>query len=199
LDVFEKYGLPFLRMLHQSMAAPDWARDQFSVMLNACIPVTALVNQAFRLALLLGDFEAAQSVLSASPPTSPQFRLNMFKWALLGVEGAIATVEMAASQLMTCDFIDDALEMLLITGNWEMAVEKLIGVDRPIEAATVCRAQEFSEQKQIHLNRIAMKFVEDGNIPLALKLFSEAGNKHAIAAQLDMLSEADQAACLRRP
>jgi hypothetical protein len=183
-----RYGFPLLgRILG---ITPVIIREQARLLRGIC---RELRSRALRFALLLSDFEDAQNLLLETNPTDPGFIQAMLKTALLGRKDGDEGRELAAAGLITHGWLEDAIDIFLLSGKWESVVRKLIDFDRLADAAMVCRIQEPSNLRTALLEEIALMMLESGMIEYGLILLAEAGKTEQIAGKLRQFKELEQA------
>jgi hypothetical protein len=113
----------------------------------------------------------------------------MLKTALLGRKD----VNWRQWDLITHGWLEDAIDVVLLSGKWESVVRKLINFDRLADAAMVCRIREPSDMKTALLEEIALMMLESGMIEFGLILLAEAGKTEQIAGKLRQFKELEQA------
>jgi hypothetical protein len=122
----------------------------------------------------------------------------MLKVALLGRADGDESRELAAAQLTSHGFIEDAIDVRLMTGHWHVAVKNLIGVNLLTDAAFLCRAQPQSQEKRALLEAVGLEMLSNGMQSYAMVLFAEAEKLDMICDQLRKSKKIEQAEFLGR-
>jgi hypothetical protein len=117
----------------------------------------------------------------------------MMRLALIGVKGDFPRAERVASQLMSGGYVREAIDLLFLTGNWKLAVQKLVAIDRLAEVRLICRVQMPSDQKKRFVLQIAGELFDADKLPIAFAVFAESGMKEAVIGKLRELGDNDQA------
>jgi hypothetical protein len=130
-----RYGRALLAKL---IAAADTAgdvRDHALLLKGVLSRSTGLAARAVRYDMLLGNPEDARSLMLTTSPNDPQFLLVILKLALIGRTGGEESMELATAKLMALGFFDDAVDIALIAGRWDFAVQQMLTVNHLPEAA----------------------------------------------------------------
>jgi hypothetical protein len=183
-----RYGYP---VLAQTIArAPRAVREQMRLLRSVC---AALPSPALGLALRLGDLADAREMLLDTDPASPAFFGAMLKVALSGRKDGNDTRDLAVASLISQGCVEEAIEICLLTGSWVNAIRRLIDFDRITEAASICRVQEPSEERNVIMEELANKMLEQGMNEYGFILLAEVGKTERICAKLIELNETEQA------
>jgi hypothetical protein len=119
----------------------------------------------------------------------------MMKCAVFSIRtrrGDVPAVE-AATGLFQAGFVADAVDILLITQNWEFAVRLLVRAENFRVAQLVCRAQQNSPEKAKIMKHISEVLWKAGNYGPALLALADCGDIQNLKARLWELNEPEQA------
>jgi hypothetical protein len=192
--VYRRYGLGFLMKMRVALRTSNWTRNQLRLLLDWISGSPQFATKTLTLALMLGDTTRAENILSASNGDSSSFVQNTLRLVFLGFSGTTPKLDCAVSQLMVAGCLNQAMDLMLMTGNWRLAVERLLDNDNILDALVLLKAQPDSHQKAAFLGEIAEKWLDERNWTLAMSLFGEMRDKFVIAAKLRAIKEHDQAA-----
>jgi hypothetical protein len=189
-----EWGMPLALRLIQARESPKWVKEQVEVMRHVLVRVPQLVNRAARYSCLLHDCEMARGLFLRSNPEGSNFIINMLKAVIVRLgPGDENALRHAASQMLVNGMTSEAIDLLLITGNWEAAVSNLITMGMLIEAALVCRVQENSTEKTELMERLAVRMFVSDMIAYSMVVMSEIGDFDQIADRFGEAGENGQA------
>jgi hypothetical protein len=192
-DVAIKYGMTLLARIRGG--CPEWTVQQLVLLYGLLKDQHVMLERTFRTALLLGLFDAARSIVTAGPQESPNFAMNMMKCAAFSSRtrrGDTPVIE-AATGLFRAGFVADAVDVLLITQNWEFAVQLLLKAENFRIAQLVCRAQHDSPDKRKFMKQISEVLWKAGNYGHSLLMLADCGDISSLKARLWELNEPEQA------
>jgi hypothetical protein len=192
-ELLERLGLPLLLQLQQQNIHPNWPTEQLRVIQYVYRSGEVITRSALRVSLFLSDFRGAQAILRMPDPGAPSFAFNRYKLALFGLDRLTAAVEMAVADLTEADLLDDAIDLLLITGNWEAAIGKQVEARDLIGAILTVQTRPAGKDKSAALKELAEETAGDGHIACAMQLLALGGDAAGIAAEFEKAGEAEQA------
>jgi hypothetical protein len=192
-DMLDRYGLPLLVQLQHQNIHPNWTSEQLRVLQYVLRSGEVNTRSALRISLFLNDFRGAQAILRMPDPKSPAFALNRYKLALFGTDRLTAAVETAVADLTDAGMIEDAIDLLLITGNWEAAIGRQVEAKDLVGAMLTARARPAGEDRSAAMRELAEEAAGDGNFACAMQLLAECGDAAGIAAEFEMGGETEQA------
>jgi hypothetical protein len=190
--------MPLLGRVVNAAAHPGATCDYAIALMRVFMESKELANPAIRYSVLLGDIEIARRLLLSANPDNPAFVQAMIKVALLGRADGDESRELAAARLTSHGFIEDAIDVLLMTGHWHVAVKKLIGVNLLTDSAFICRARPRSQEKSALLEAVGLEMLSNGMQSYAMVLFAEAGKLEMVCDQLRKSRKIEQAEFLGR-
>jgi hypothetical protein len=161
--------------------SPPEVREEIRILRNALARAPQFRARATRYYFLLKEFRAAQDFLLASE-TGPLFVANVMK-AIVIASGASAAIELGTAQFTGRGFVDEAIDLCLMTDNWSEAVSVLIGMGRLSDAAIICRVQEPSELRTQLMTSLAKRMLAGGMHAYGTLLFAELGSLEAVTKQ----------------
>jgi hypothetical protein len=193
-----KFGMPLICRALLGNDYPNWAREQLLVLRNLFIQADRLFKPAIRYCLIIGDFQTARQLALDTPASDPLFRTNMIKAVVIGTQEGHKSLEEVVQRLFDSGFRDEAIDLCLLTGRWDMAVTHLLKMNYVMEAAFICRAQEHDNpQKRNFAQRIARHFITDGAFAYAVTLLAECADFESIEELFDEHSQMVQADFIR--
>jgi hypothetical protein len=168
------------------------------VLRNLFIQADRLFKPAIRYCLIIGDFQTARQLTLETPASDPLFRTNMIKAIVIGTQEGHKSLEDVAQRLFELGLRDEAIDLCLLTGRWDMAVTHLLEMNCVMEAALVCRAQEYDNpQKRNFAQYIARHFIAEGAFAYAVTLLAECADFESIEELFDKHSQMVQAGFIR--
>jgi hypothetical protein len=185
---FDRFGMSLLTRIHDAYRHPNWARQWISMQKK-------VLEGGIRESLMLGLVDEVRTLLEKTDPASPDFIADVLMSALAGFDGAHPSVLRAVSLLRTTGFVTKAVDVLLLTKNWQLAVGLLREQGRLWDATSVCRAQPPSLERSAVLHRLARELVST-DLGFALILFAEAGDLESLSKQFRALGEQSETASL---
>jgi hypothetical protein len=193
VETLERLGLPLLLHLRQQSAHPDWTAQQLRVLQQIFRSAEVTSRSALRISLFLTDFASAHAILRLADPASPDFFLNRFKLALFSADRLTPAIEMAVADLSEADMHDDAVDILLITGNWETAIGRQVEAGDLGGAILSTRARPLSDEKQCVLRELAEEAEVIAPFACAMMLLADCGDVSEIAQSFEKAGEVEQA------
>jgi hypothetical protein len=124
--------------------------------------------------------------------------VNTLKSTIFGARGENEIAICAAENLIAGGFVEDALDVLLITDNWELAVGKMMDLGMIIRAVTVCRLREPSKQRNKLLLKIVEKLADAGYFDQVVMVLAEIGDRETISGMFADENEFEQADLVMR-
>jgi hypothetical protein len=197
-DVCERYGMPLMRRIRDALLWSGVLGQQLEVLHEILRSSEVLMHKFFRVSLMLGMYEVAQSILVSCALTSNMFFSNMLMSALFGSRENEAAVAAAATRLIHAGMFEQAIDLLLVCDNWVMAIQEHIDKQNLSEAALFTRVQQESEAKTQCLHLLAALFHKQGDIGFEMLLLSEAKDVDAIQRLLFEINENEQADAVAR-
>jgi hypothetical protein len=191
-EVLEQFGLPLLLSLRQRASNPNWTLEQLRVLHEILKSADTDNHWALRVSLFLNDFDRAQTVLRMTDPSSPNFLTNRLKLALFGLNRLTSAVEIAATDLTEGNLLDDAVDVLMITGNWELALTKQIEGRDLVGAMLNASARPAVDERRLVLKELAEEAASDGQFACAMHVLAECGGVGEIAAAFEKAGEVEQ-------
>jgi hypothetical protein len=191
------YGLPFLYRLFQVNKVAESFRQYLIILRRLITPLTAFRDRTARILYLLKDFRGAQELLMSTPTDDPLFLANTMKVVLMGAP-TNPGIEIGTARFLGMGFIDEAIDLLLMTDNWSEAVSMLIGMGKLAEAALVCRVQEPSEMRSQLMTSVAKRMLMSGMPAYGLQMLAEVGAVNEIIQYFVGELEVEQAEFLKR-
>jgi hypothetical protein len=189
-----EWGIPLSLRILQAKEAPRWAREQVEVIRHVFTRVPKFVVRASRYSCLLQDCESARQLFLGTDPGSCNFVSNILKAVVIRLgPGDENALKQAASQLLVHGRRDEAIDLLLFTGNWDAAASNLISLGMLSEAALVCRVQDPSHERTALIERIAVRMFMNNMTAYSLILMSEIGDFEQIADRFRSVSQNVQA------
>jgi hypothetical protein len=175
---FHRFGMPLVRRIQQAYKNPEWGRDYALAMSNALYQ-----RPRARVWWLLtrGLIDEGCEVIESLDGADWAFVSNVLMSAIAGLEGREVRVLRAVGLLLGARMVDSAIELLLITKNWDLAVQTLLDHERLWDAALVCRAQPVGTERSRFLREVAARLI-GSEFGIAMILFAEAGDLETPAA-----------------
>jgi hypothetical protein len=195
-DLLERFGLPFLLELQRHNPRSTWTAEQLRVLHQIFQSSRVTSRWALRTALYLSDSRTAKAILRNSDAKSPTFLANRLKLALFAVSGFPSAVETAVTDLTEADMLDDAIDVLLITGNWATAIGKQFEGRDFAGALVNARARPANDEKRGVLRELAEQLAEAGMFVPAMQLLADSGDTTPIAEAFEKAGEIEQAAII---
>jgi hypothetical protein len=194
----DRFGLPLLEQIRVSISRPELGREHLEMLLGILARTTDFPRQTLSLAVLLDARELCQDVLKRTDPQSPAFVANMMKWAILASHSDPEVCDTIARHMIASGFADEAIDLYLFTRDWEAAVDRLLELNRPIDAAVICRVYRDVAAESECTTRLAAMLGDQGAWAFKWKLLAELGRHHGITSDLFELNEPDQASLISR-
>jgi hypothetical protein len=192
-----EWGMPLALRILQTKEAPQWAREQVQVLRHVFMRLPQLVVRAGRYSCLLRDCESARQLFLGSDPTGSDFVSNILKAVVIRLgPGDQNALKRAASQLLVNGMTHEAIDLLLLTGNWDAAASNLITLGMLTEAALVCRVQDPSHERTQLMERLAVRMLVSDMTAYSFIVMSQIGDFDQIADRFREMSENGQAAFL---
>jgi hypothetical protein len=107
-------------------------------------------------------------------------------------------IEIGTAQFLGRGFVDEAIDLLLLTDNWTEAASMLIGMGRLADAALICRLQEPSDVRTQLMASLAKKMLLSGMPSYGLLVLAELGAFEEIARYFSGEQEKEQAEFVKR-
>ncbi|OHT16685.1 hypothetical protein TRFO_41647 [Tritrichomonas foetus] len=202
VDQLPKYGVPLISKMIIAVKNPRYSIILTELLRNLIIKSPELCHKAFRYSLLIKDRKTAKQILTSCPPNDPEFINSIYKRALF-VKPSLESEEsakVAAKALLGASRYRDAIDVLLISGLWIVAVKMLITHGRITDAVHVARSlaknstievlKEIAEMlisKKTMVSEAAIILCEGGFIEDAMSLLEDMGE--AEQARVLLLSE----------
>jgi hypothetical protein len=156
------------------------------------------MTRAARYSYLIHDYEPERQLLLATDSDNQvEFITNILKAVTIGSSGSEG-LRRAAGLLIVRGFVDQGIELLLMTGNWQGAAEHLMTLGMLAEAAMVLRVQEPSPERNELLLELAERMFAVEMTAYAVILLSEVGDFDQIATRFRNMGETGQAAFLAK-
>jgi hypothetical protein len=187
-----RYGFPLMARILQVMENPEWVKQQALLLRDLFLQEPALTKRALHYSLLLKDFQTANRLLLATDPSDPHYLFNLARAGHLGLPGDEGSLAIASTQLVARQYFTEAVDLLLCSDRWQMAVEKLIEVNKIVEAAFICRVQQLSQERGKLMHCVARKMLQNGMKGYAAVLFGECRQLEAISTLLMNAKEVEQ-------
>jgi hypothetical protein len=193
-----KFGMPLVCRALLGKDCPNWAREQLLVLRNLFIQAHEVSKPAIRYCVIIGDFQTATQLMLDTSTADPLFRTDMIKAVVIGTQEGHASLEDVARRLFALGLHDEAIELCLLTGRWDLAVADLLELNSVMEAALICQAQEDDNpQKSRFARRIARHFIADGVFGYAVALLAECADFEPIEQLFNEHCQTVQAAFIR--
>jgi hypothetical protein len=192
-ELCERFGFPLLLKILQTQANPGWTREQLLVLQQLLRGTDGLLELSLRIALFLGDMPTAENYLRMIDSRTPEFAVAMCKLALFGREGMTSAAETAVSELMDAGFTADAIDLLLIIGNWQRAAQLQLDTGDLMGAVLNARGRQKVDEKVELLREIAERMIGEGQSAFPLLLLAEGREMADVVACFWKADEADQA------
>jgi hypothetical protein len=151
---------------------------------------------AVKCSLLTNDLKFARELLMNTDVGDPGFLNNMLKIVVIGAKQRELAFEAAVGNLMKAGFEDDAIDLMLLANQWELAAQTLIRVNRISEAALICRSQKDSAAKTDLVRILARRMLDAGMVGYAVVLLSEIRDFATIKKVFVDAGESGQAALI---
>jgi hypothetical protein len=185
-------GMPLALKIIQARESPQSSREQMIVLRNLFVGQPQLLNRVVRYSYILGESGFAKHLFLGTNPDDPSFITNIMRAVVIQPIVGEA-VNWPASELFRRGLIDEAVDLLLMTGNWESAATHLISLGMFIQAALIIRGQEPSLRKEQLTERVAVQMLAAGFAAYSVVIMGENGDFNRIAEQFKRASELAQA------
>ena len=199
VDQLPKYGIPLIASFIEAERNKEYTLTQTKLIRSLISKTPALWHRAFRYSLMLRDEKYAINILGYVPPTNPDFFGCAMKRALFGSSGnrsSVESVRAAANGLMAGDFIRDAVDILLIVGDWIAACKMLFHRGKYIEALLIVRVM-FDKNHLDFLKEFASALIEKNEmVSYAATVLCEGGFIKEVVNLLEKEGEIEQARAL---
>lgn len=185
IEELPKYGIPLVYTLIDAERNPDYSFLLTRLLRDLIINMPTLWHTAFRFSLLIKDNETAKKLLDSIKPTSPDYMACILKRALFGsisehdfesdpnfqdvsngMPESMSSILESARNLATNGHLNDAVDILLISGLWIYACKLLIENNKIIESIAIARviAQKRSTEPPSQFNSLYMKDVQNNDV-----------------------------------
>jgi hypothetical protein len=185
-------GMPLVLKLIQGREAGKWVRQQIVVLRNLFLKEPALSARSARYSYLLGEFDIARQLFLRTGPEDPALITNILKAITMHPRPPEA-LQRPATELFIRGLTDQAIDLLLMTGNWQLAVTNLMTFGKLIEAALILTVQESSAVKTHLMEQLALRMLVSDMVIQSLFVLSEIGEFDQIAQRFREASENGQA------
>jgi hypothetical protein len=185
-------GMPLAMKALQARTAGDWIRQHLLVLRNLFARDSRLLARSARYSYVLRDFEGARQLFLATLPDDENFITNIMKAIAIGSTGGEA-LHGAASELLTRGLADEAMDLLLMTDNWDAAASNLIALGMLAEAALVLLAQDHSDVRTQLVERLAVRMLFAGAAACSVVILSAIGDFGEIEERFIQAAENAQA------
>jgi hypothetical protein len=192
------WGMPLAMVVLQAREAPQWAYEQTILLRHLCRTDPKLTERVARYSYLVHDYELPRQLfLSTNTEDSVDFLTNILK-AVTIKSGGSEGLKRAASLLLVRGLVDEATDLLLMTGNWQAAANNLITLGMLSKAALVLRVQEQSSERTELMLKLAVRMLAMDMIAYGMILLSEIADFDQIAGRFGDAGETGQSAFLQR-
>lgn len=169
------FGVIFIMRLIQAKQNPNSLSEHVSWLNGLISGCVQFSSWAISLALKIGDNISARNILLMTSPTSPDFLRNMTKAALFDAQSAGESVKLVTRTLFNIGKKDEAIDILLITGDINGAVKMLCDQDKIRDAAMLLRMRRDKKKHLDLYHAVASKLIEQRKLMLGLLMLSEGG------------------------
>ena len=135
-----------------------------------------------RLEILLGNQENAMNLLLSSQQDSPNFVVDVMKGALFNSKNSNQIVSPIVAALIDGNKVSDAIDILLITGQFREAARVLLSTGDVEEVIEIAKTRMDPEEHELTLNdliqtlQINNNFIQAASILMTCHKFEEASD-----------------------
>jgi hypothetical protein len=192
------WGMPLAMLVIQAREAPRWAYEQALLLRQLCSTDPRLTAPAARYSYVIRDYQFARELfLSRNPEDPREFVANILKAVTIQVGGGDG-FKQEASLLLVRGLVYEAIDLLLMAGNWQAAASNLITLGMLSEAALVLRAQEQSPERTALILKLAERMLVVEMTAYGMILLSEIEDFDQIAMKFRDMGETGQSIFLAR-
>jgi hypothetical protein len=193
-----RFGMPLALTVLRVRQFPNWTQEQLVALRNLLLQADEKSAETVQYSLLLRDFETARRLMINTPVADPSFKTNMMKSILVGPQEGHRHLDRVTSHMLSVGFHDEAVNFSLLTDRWEVAIGDLLRLNRELEAALVCRAQNPGNVSKKKLaGQIAVQLCASGFIGYAVVLLAECDLLSTVLALFDDAGQEIQSDFLR--
>lgn len=169
------FGVIFIMRLIQAKQNPNALSEHVSWLNGLISGCVQFSSWAISLALKVGDNLTARNILLMTSPTDPNFMANLTKAALFDAQKAGESVEMVTKTLFDYGKEEEAIDLMLITGDVESAVKYFCDQGKIRDAAMLLRMRKDKKKHLELYHKIATQLIEQRKLMLGLLMLSEGG------------------------
>lgn len=170
------FGAIFIMRLIRSKINKSSLLNQTKLLFQILSNCNDFSSVAFKLALIIGDREAARTMLLQTPPKDPNYLNNMNRAALFDIKEMGESMKRVTQNLFANGKINDAVDLLLIAGDYFSLVNKYLEFNMPREAAMIIRnridTNDSEKNKKIAYD-VATELISNKHLLLGLKVLME--------------------------
>ena len=175
IKVCRLFGAVFIMRLIQARRFPNQLASHVSWLAGMIAELPQFNEWSTQISLRVGDTSRARSLLLMTPPTSPNYMINMTRAALCEATADGDSIDLIANNLIGSGHADHAIDMLLAVGAVDRAVEKLISLGQLRDAAMLLRMRRYDDRNSELVRSVATQLIDNRSLLLGLLLLSEGG------------------------